>query len=183
MATLERRGWWEKTKQYLGASNPKKEPTNVLELSSSVVADIPQYPNEEEESIIEPAVLVNDPVTVENLKDMVAPMVDFVPAVLKPEVAPVIMPQVPPVEFDAAPHRAPTIDSEESSQLTSSLPTARKLIPPVVQGLVIGGAVLTIYVTGQQLYRWLTTRRNGKVRKPNRRLVWIEDDDETVSWW
>jgi hypothetical protein len=178
MDTLERRGWWTKTKQYLGVSNSKKKSTGVLELSSSVVADIPPYPNGRAEDIIEPTVLVNDPLTVENHQDIVAPTVAAVP---KPEEPPVMMPQVAPVEFDAGPYRAPTTYSEESSQLTSSPPTERKLLPPVVQGLVIGGAVLTIYMAGQQLYRWLTTRRNGKVRKPNRRLVWIEDDDEIAS--
>jgi hypothetical protein len=53
----------------------------------------------------------------------------------------------------------------------------------VAQGVAIGAAVLSLLIGGRQLYKWFTTRRNGKAKKLNAQSVNLENDEATRSRW
>jgi hypothetical protein len=59
----------------------------------------------------------------------------------------------------------------------------KKGVVRAAQGIAIGAAVLSLLIGGRQLYKWFTTRRDGKAKKPNARSVKLENDETTRNRW
>ena|ERR1700737_4906188 len=82
----------------------------------------------------------------------------------------------------------PTIQSMTTSKVegigvpisSTDLKEQRKGIPLLIHGAGIGFTILGLYVLGEQLYRWLTTKRDGKIKKKKQkgRYVKMERNDE-----
>lgn len=72
----------------------------------------------------------------------------------------------------------PTVDEDMAP------PTGlKKGVVRAAQGIAIGAAILSLLIGGRQLYKWFTTRRNGKAKKLNAQSVKLENDEITRNRW
>lgn len=84
------------------------------------------------------------------------------------------------------PHAAIESPSKKGNKLRVSTRTPSvKGMLPLLTGILTGGAVLTVYLAARGIYRWITTKSEGKkkIGRTRRQFNLAESDNEIEAKW